>query len=206
SSSTTTTSTTTLPERPAVAAVGDSNLELVRDLLPTSVPDLDVYVEAVVGLTANDALPATDRAVAHEPDAVVVVLGTNDARDAPSAGDDLTAIRRVAVRLDAVPCVRWVTVNDSSPFPSMNAQARTINAELRRLAGGRHRFGIIPWADDLAAHPSWLMADGVHNSEEGRIELVRRLATAFRECLAGSASASVTNLHPGRFQGVDRPA
>jgi lysophospholipase L1-like esterase len=185
-STTTTTAatTTTAPPRPLVGAVGDSNLFLVRDALPAAVPEAEVVVDAIVGLTANDAMPAVERVRSRQPVAVVVVLGTNDARDGPTADNDLAAVRRVARRLGAVPCVRWATVNDHSRFPAMNDGARAINEELDRQAAARPGFQVIPWAAELAEHPSWLSEDGLHNSAEGQAAFTERLATALRGCLS----------------------
>lgn len=179
-----TTTSTTEALRPLVAGVGDSNLFLVRDALPAALPEAEVVVDAIVGLTANDAMPAVERVRSRQPEAVVVVLGTNDARDGPTSGNDLAAVRRVARRLGAVPCVRWATVNDHSRFPDMNEGARVINEELDRQAAARPGFQVIPWAAELAQHPEWLSEDGLHNSPEGQAAFTERLATALRGCLS----------------------
>jgi lysophospholipase L1-like esterase len=191
---TTEATTTTEPPRPLVGAVGDSNLFLVRDALPAAVPEAEVVVDAIVGLTANDAMPAVERVRSRLPVAVVVVLGTNDARDGPTADNDLAAVRRVARRLGAVPCVRWATVNDHSRFPTMNEGARAINEELDRQAAARPGFAVIPWAAELAQHPSWLSEDGLHNSAEGQAAFTERLATALRGCLRSEESTTSTGV------------
>jgi lysophospholipase L1-like esterase len=190
------TSTSTTVPRPIVGVVGDSLAEQVRDALPAAMPEADVHVEAVYGLTANDAIPATERLLAYGPAAVVVVLGTNDARDGATSGDDVAAVRRVVDRLQGVRCVRWVTVNESSRFPQMNDEARVINAELRRLASSRPGFAVVPWSDEIAQHPSWLMEDGLHHSEIGQAAFARELAGELRGCLSeleSSAASSTTS-------------
>src|SRR3954454_7675062 len=186
-STSTTTSTTTTTEppltRPVVGGVGDSLMAQVEDALPGALPELDVHAEGIVGLTANDAMFAVGRLRMYAPAAAVVVLGTNDARNGPTSGDDLASIRRVVRSLGEVPCVRWTTVNESSRFADLNDGARVINQELHEQAQQRPNFGVIEWGAELAAHPEWLDPDGIHHSPEGQAAFVQRLAAALRACV-----------------------
>jgi lysophospholipase L1-like esterase len=162
--------------------LGDSLAEQVSGALRGTIPGATLVVEAIYGLTANDAIPATQRLLANGPAAVVVVLGTNDARDGATAGDDIAAVRRVAERLQGVPCIRWMSINEASRFPAMNVEAHAINAELRRLSATEPHFGVVPWASEIAGHPSWLLPDGLHHSAEGQAAFARRIRAAFQDC------------------------
>jgi lysophospholipase L1-like esterase len=83
--------------------------------------------------------------------------------------------------------VRWTTVNESSRFDDLNRGAKVINDELRTQAAERTNFGVIEWGAELAVHPEYLLADGIHHSPEGQRVFVQRLAAALRTCVQPAA-------------------
>jgi lysophospholipase L1-like esterase len=179
--------TTTVPGPLTVAGLGDSLLFEAEPELRALVPALDVQTHAVPGLTAVEGRIGLGPLLERRPNALVVVLGTNDIRDGNVSPEELAAIEDLADRIDEVPCVRWAEVSTSGTSASVNEAGVRWNRELAAAASA-HGFGLVPWAAAVAVHPEWLVPDGIHHTPEGQAQFARMLLESLNECLGAATS------------------
>jgi hypothetical protein len=88
--------------------------------------------------------------------------------DAPTSVDALeAAVRESIARAGPRGCVVWATFV-RPPLQGVSYQAA--NDRLHELAGDARlaeHLVLVPWAEAVAAHPEWLVGDGVHATGEG---------------------------------------
>jgi len=166
---------TTLPsrDRPRVAVVGDS-------LTYTSTPEQLLQFETadwkVVAMDGSSGAPIPERVLrirevvrAGPVDALVIALGTNDARGIVDSGQEPSAAWRVTqanaftalADAKAVPCVVWVGVNSNAARFDLDTWGAWFNSWLKLYTN------YADWAGYSAGHPEWFAADGVHFTNEG---------------------------------------
>jgi hypothetical protein len=181
----TTSSTTSVPaialDVPLIAAVGDSQLFESLDELRAALPTADLRDHARIGLRTEEGHFGLDALMPLDPEAVVVVLGTNDALDGRISDDELEAQDQLARSLGDTPCVRWVEVVETSPSETVNEAARVVNRRLVENAG-RYGFELVAWAEQVAVHPEWVREDGIHFTPAGQLALAETIATALGPC------------------------
>jgi lysophospholipase L1-like esterase len=141
-----------------------------------------INVDAVPGLTSDDATYRLNDIDLTKTDQLILSIGTNDAlKGAPA--ESLATIDRIAERVASVPCVRWVALTDSSPNAAYNEAAHRVNEELLALAA-RHapNLAVVRWDVEVANHPEWLSSDGIHHSQEGAEQFAELMALELRAC------------------------
>lgn len=102
-------------------------------------------------------------------DALVIALGTNDARGIVDSGQEPSAAWRVTqanaftalADAQAVPCVVWVGVNSNTPRFDLDTWGVWFNNWLKQYTN------YADWAGYSASHPEWFAADGVHFTDAG---------------------------------------
>lgn len=182
------TTSTTAPPPPTVAALGDSQLFESLDDLRARVPGLSIEDHAVIGLKTAEGHFGLTTLLSGDPDALLVVLGTNDALDGAFTTDEREALADLAGRVAKAPCTRWLDVPTSTPSEVFNAAARDYNAALLRQAL-EHGFQVVQWSFELAGHPEWFRPDGIHLSDAGQEALAAALATSLDTCLSLAGGA-----------------
>jgi hypothetical protein len=166
---------------PVVAGLGDSLLHGANDEIDAGIEEVQYVSEALIGVTIQGSSFGLERIVARRPAGTAVVLGTNNASDGPD-DEDVPAVGELMATLGRLPCVRWVEVSTSGPDESFNRTARAINAELHRLAQQYATVEIVPWADAIAAHPEWVIFDGIHHTPAGEAALAEAILDALAAC------------------------
>lgn len=167
---------------PVVAGLGDSLLYAAQDEIAAGVEEEVRFVsEALIGVTIQGSSFGFERIEAQRPAATAVVLGTNNASDGPDP-EDVTAVGELMADLGRLPCVRWVEVSTSGPDESFNRIARSINAELHRVAAQYATVEVVPWADAVAAHPEWMALDRIHHTPAGEAALAEAVLDALAAC------------------------
>ncbi len=112
-----------------------------------------------------------------EPTVLAVSLFTNDD---PSAVDALEEAVRTSV--DAVApdgCAVWATIVRP---PLGGVSYRAANARLLALDAELEDLVVVPWAEQVAASPDLLAADGVHGTPAGYQARAALYAEAIRSC------------------------
>lgn len=162
--------------------MGDSLMWAASDQLQSLLRPVDVDVRAVPGLTADDALYELAGVDLARTDALVLSVGTNDALHGATS-QELAKIDAVGEKAASVPCVRWMTLTETSPNQAFDEAARRVNDELRAIAA-RHpgTFGLVPWHNDVAANPQWLSGDGIHHTPDGVQRYAVMMADALQSC------------------------
>jgi hypothetical protein len=160
--------------------VGDSLAVGVRTLLPAALPGWQVEVlgrtsrplaEGMRVLSSIDLAGATTRPV------LAMSLFTND--DPTNTSALQAAVTRTLQVVGARGCVIWATIV-RPPVNGVSYQAA--NALLERLAASDPRLVIVPWAQQVAANPSLVGADGVHPTPTGYQLRARLYAQAAQSC------------------------
>jgi hypothetical protein len=119
------------------------------------------------------------RAMAGNPPPVLAVsLFTNDAPTSVTALED--AVRETIAMQSGHGCVIWATIV-RPPVGGRSYDAA--NAALGRLADANPTvMRLVPWAQQVAAHPAWLAGDGVHGTPAGYTARAQLYAAAARSC------------------------
>jgi lysophospholipase L1-like esterase len=133
-----------------------------------------VDADAGIGKRIDEMMPAVKHAARSDPFAVVVNLGTNDARQASSHPDWRTAYDQMVATLADQHCVLLTTINTLMGGESgVTSVADDINAAQVATVASHPNFHIIDW--NAAIHGpnglDLLMADRVHPSNSGRLTL-----------------------------------
>ncbi len=133
-----------------------------------------VEAHAGIGKRIDEMLPAVQKAARSHPFAIVVNLGTNDARQASSHPDWQTAFDRMIATLSDQHCVVLTTINTlMSGEPGVTNVAGDINAAEVGAVAAHPNFHLVDW--NAALHASngshLLQPDGVHPSEAGQLAL-----------------------------------
>jgi lysophospholipase L1-like esterase len=78
-------------------------------------------------------------------------------------------------------CVVWATIVRP---PQGGRSYDAANAALARLAAANPSvMRLVPWAQQVAAHPEWLARDGVHATAAGYTARAQMYASAARTCV-----------------------
>lgn len=178
------------PPLPATAVViGDSIARSAQDLVTASIELHGVDVVAYDALESRrmaewggPSLPsgvaAAQDVVASglEPELWVVALGTNDVgagTDQATIEDDIAEL--LGVIPDDAPVI-WV----DTWVRDLDERARVFNLVLRAMLADRPNSWVLDW-HDRAARDGLVVSDGVHLSEQGRLEYARLVGSALRE-------------------------
>jgi hypothetical protein len=145
-----------------------------------------VDAHAGIGKRIDEMLPAVRKAARSDPFAVVVNLGTNDARQASSHPDWRTAYDQMIATLAGRHCVLLTTVNTLMPGePGVTTAAEAVNAAQVAAVASHSNFHIIDW--NAAIHApnglGLLTADRVHPNTSGQLVLAALVRDAVkRDC------------------------
>lgn len=137
-------------------------------------PAYHVDTHAGIGKRIDQMLPAVRKAAKADPFAVVINLGTNDARQATSHPDWRTAYDQMIGALADQHCVVLTTINTlMTGEPGVTSVAQAINAAQVAAAAAHPNFHLIDW--NAAVHApgglGLLTADRVHPNDAGRLKL-----------------------------------
>jgi hypothetical protein len=94
------------------------------------------------------------------------------------------AVRGSVVRAGPHGCAVWATIQRP---PLAGVPYTDANRLLERLASDpalSGRLVVVPWQQEVVAHPEWLAGDGVHATGAGYAERARLYAQAARSCAA----------------------
>jgi hypothetical protein len=157
--------------------VGDSLAVGVRDLLPAALPGWRVEV---LGQTSRPLAQgmAIVAGLRLPPTGVLAIsLFTNDDPSHTSALQ--AAVRQALAKVGPRGCVVWGTI--ARP-PVHGVSYRAANALLASLAANEPRLRLVPWAEQVAADPTIVGADGVHSTPSGYRVLAQLYAQAAQGC------------------------
>jgi hypothetical protein len=160
--------------------VGDSLAVGVRTLLPAALPGWQVQVLGRTGrplAEGMNVLSSLDLAGTGTRPVLAISLFTND--DPTHTTALQAAVSRTLLAVGSRGCVIWATIV-RPPLNGVSYQAA--NALLERLASGDPRLVIVPWAQQVAANPSLVGADGVHPTPAGYQQRARLYAQAAQSC------------------------
>jgi hypothetical protein len=160
--------------------VGDSLAVGVRTLLPAALPGWQVEVLARTSRPLAEGmrvLSSLDLAGGATRPVLAMSLFTNDDPTHTSALQ--AAVSRTLQVVGSRGCVIWATIV-RPPVNGVSYQAA--NALLERLASSDPRLVIVPWAQQVAANPSLVGADGVHPTPAGYQLRARLYAQAAQSC------------------------
>lgn len=165
-----------MENNPDVVVIGDSitqqSAEEIRDALGGG---YDVEVKAQAGKTIQEMSPFVKQAMADEPDAVIVNLGTNDT----NGGTDFEADLQVVLDLiQPAECVIMVTVNDVS---GLQPEAAAIAARINRMIT-TSGYRVWDWNSVVKEHPEWIANDAIHPSPAGRQAIARWYKAQLDDC------------------------
>ena len=119
------------------------------------------------------------RGMSERPPVLAISLFTNDA---PGAVDTLrSAVRETITRQSGHGCVVWATIVRPAVGGVTYARANQALAEL--AAENPSVMKLVPWAQQVAAHPEWLGSDGVHATPAGYSARAQMYADAARSCV-----------------------
>jgi len=165
---------------------GDSVMLGARDDLLAAFPGTDINVDAI---ESRSLLGTTPVLAAHPDllgDVVVLDLGSNDMPDGAVFRERIDAMMQA---LANVPRVVWLTQAVFQP-----ARA-AMNDELRAAADRYPNLDVVGWDAQVAAHPEYVYADGLHLTPPGRVAFaaaVRERVDAYRESLTRPPAAATT--------------
>lgn len=159
-----------------IVIIGDSISFGAQEEYPLAMPNDEVEVIATPGIRLGPQRLEIDRAVAEEPDVLVIQLGTNDVPvfEPPF----LDEIDDVLDETDDLPCVLWVNV-----FVSKFAtNAETVNEHLEDAADDHDNLQIVDWFTLANDDRSLLSPDGLHPNEAGQGVLALAVAASAARC------------------------
>ena len=104
------------------------------------------------------------------PAVLAISLFTND--DPRHTSELATAVRR---SVQGQRCVLWATIHRP---PVAGVSYAAANRTLHRLAGELPVLHVVPWAERVAQHPSWIGPDDVHATATGWAARARLYAAA----------------------------
>ncbi len=170
-----------------VAVVGDSLSVLgehqIRQVLETA--GWKVSMDGYPGVTTATQMPALEKTARAGRHPVVIELGTNDAHALDDGKTDAATERStigLALALFAPgQCLVWVNA-DANPSRPGGSGGRIVNDSLTAAAAGRPGTHIADLNAMLQAHPEYLLADGVHLTDDGSTALGHLMADALDAC------------------------
>jgi hypothetical protein len=172
------------PSRPAtgsasrMAMVGDSLAVGTQAPLQGLLAGWRVTTDARTGRPLAEGMRVIRGLAGDPPPVLAVSLFTNDAPTSVRALED--AVRETISMQAGHGCVIWATIV-RPPLGGRSYDAA--NAALARLADANPTvMRLVPWAQQVAAHPQWLAADGVHGTPAGYAARAQMYAAAARGC------------------------
>jgi hypothetical protein len=158
--------------------VGDSLAEGVESPLTNALRGWTLSTNARVGRPLAEGMGIV-RSMSERPPVLAISLFTNDA---PGAVDALrSAVRETITRQSGHGCVVWATIVRPAVGGVTYARANQALAEL--AAQNPSVMKLVPWAQQVAAHPEWLGSDGVHATPAGYSARAQMYADAARSCV-----------------------
>ena len=177
---------------PRIAILGDSiTVVSAGSIRSTLSHEYDADIRATLGVTAGQMLPAAQEALAHNPDQVVIALGSNDALHGTPPATAAADIGKLVALFPQAHCIHLVTLNThmTDNGRSVAGPAELLNAAIVHLQSTDPRIHLIDWnkavSDDIAAHPpgGTLLADTVHPNAAGQAVFANQIKAALDSCL-----------------------
>jgi len=117
---------------------------------------------------------------ASSPTVLALSLFTNDS---PTSLDTLQdAVRRSVGLAGPHGCALWATIQRPPLNGTSYAAANRMLAELARDPALQRHLIVVPWQEQVAAHPGWLGGDGVHATPDGYAARAQLYADGARSC------------------------
>ncbi len=168
--------------RPLVM-IGDSLAVGTRDALAADLPGWGVTTSARTGRPLSEGMAILARTKVSDPRTILAFsLFTNDA---PTN----TAALRSAVlsslgKLGDHGCAIWATIQRPPWGGTGYAAANGVLRDLATTPGLQGRLLIVPWSQQVRAHPEWMAGDHVHATGAGYAARAQMYANAARSCTA----------------------
>jgi len=172
----------TWDRRRTVGVVGDSITFIAgTDISGSLGHGYKADVQAGIGRRTDQMLPTLQAVVRRHPYAVVVNLGTNDARQAESHPNWRTAFDKMVAILTPTRCSILTTISTGlGGEPGSASVASGINASIAAAAAAHRNFHIVDW--NAAVHgpdgARLLVSDHVHPSPAGQLVLASLVRNA----------------------------
>lgn len=161
----------------SVAVAGDSLVFLstgdLQAMLAPKYPSPNI--QGVLGVTIAGMTPAIDQMHAQHPDAIVLALGTNDARYlvAAQSTEEQTQVLQasfaqqtaVLQSLTDIPCVIWVGVQEHNTELNLVTWGPQLNKGLKANVEQYSNVHFLDWEEVMHGHADWQGADGLHFSD-----------------------------------------
>jgi acyl-CoA thioesterase I len=160
------------PRQPVILAIGDSMTagygvpagssypsQLERELKNRGY-DYRVVNMGVTGSTTTQALGRLTRALAIQPDIVIIQLGGNDISQGIPREISRENVRTIIQRFKPGGAQIFFA---GGRFPYLDALAKEMNVS------------VIPFLDGVGGHPELLLADGAHPTAEGYAIVVKNI-------------------------------
>ncbi len=166
---------------PTVEVVGDSITFFAgRDVTAALGTKYNSEVHAGIGKRIDEMLPALQGALRKHPFAVVVNLGSNDARQAQTHPNWRPGFEQMTALLIPLRCVLVTTINiRMDGQPGTNTVATDINQAITATVALHHNLHVVDWnaAVDAANGADLLTPDHVHPSAAGQLTLASLVRT-----------------------------
>jgi peptidoglycan LD-endopeptidase LytH len=156
-----------------MAVVGDSLGVGTEPDLKADLPGWQIFTDAKVGRPLADGMRIVE-AIEGTPAVLAISLFTNDDPRHTSA---LAAAARRSVQGQR--CVLWATIHRP---PVAGVSYAAANRTLHRLERQLPALHVVPWAERVVQHPSWIGPDDVHATATGWAARARLYATAAAQC------------------------
>lgn len=170
-----------------VTVVGDSLSVLGATEIESAIGSAGwrVEVDAFPGRTVETQMDALATAARANRRATIIELGTNDAHALADGETDAARERaQIAAALNQFPadrCLVWVNA-DANPTRPGQAGGAVVNDAIDAEAASRPNLHVADLDGLLAAHPDFLVADGVHLTDAGYAALGQLMADALEAC------------------------
>ncbi|MDP9333013.1 MAG: SGNH/GDSL hydrolase family protein [Actinomycetota bacterium] len=167
---------------PTVAVVGDSITFFAgRDVTAALGTKYDADVHSGIGKRIDEMVPTLQAAIRKHPFAVVVNLGTNDARQAQTHPDWRSGFERMTALLTPARCALVTTISTVMDGPpGTQTIASEINQAITATVSAHHNLHVVDWNAAVTATngANLLMPDRVHPSAAGQLTLASLVRTA----------------------------
>lgn len=178
----------------SVAVIGDSLVFLSTPELQTQLsakyPNPDI--QAVLGITIDGMRPNIEQIhTAKHPDAVVVALGSNDARymvntATPTEAEvqlqnSLAQQGAVLDTLSDTPCVIWVGVQEHNTALNLKVWGPQLNAGFRTNVNQHANAHFLEWESVMSSHSDWQASDDLHFSPAGNAGYATTISSAISD-------------------------
>lgn len=185
---------------PRVAVVGDSLTQMSTDALELHLAASQwdaVVIDGELGAPIADRVLKLREVLAANPglDAIVIALGTNDARLNFSSGRamaDSWAVTQASAftalaDARAARCIVWVGVNSNVKRWNLDFYGGVFNDWLRKYTT------VADWAEVSKSHPEWFDIDDVHFTDLGKDAYARLITGSIEQtCRPGGALPTTT--------------